>query len=594
MFGRRKPGVSVSAATADLTVAYRRSWEAQRLQDRIAPVSVARSRAIAGDVQLARGPEASEDARIVGWVMGVAVIVLLVACANVANLLLARAVRRRREIALRLALGVTRSRLLQQLLTESVLLAALGGLAGLALAQWGGRALRSLFLRAEDAGAVLTDGRTVFFATAVILGVALLTGLGPAVHSLRADVAGSLKAGAREGTYRRSMMRSALLLFQGALSVVLLVGAGLFVRSLSNVRGLRLGYDVAPVVYVEGNLRSTRLSDAEQNALCERLAAAAASTPGVHSASLSISVPFWSNEGRSLHVPGIDSVDKRGRFMLQSGSPSYFETVGTRMLRGRGFTDADRANTQRVVIVSESMANAIWPGQDAIGKQMQISSDTTPYWTVVGVAENARGRRLTGNPEFWYYVPIAQYTAYLGTSSPQLFARVDGRAEDFVEVLRRRLQKEMPGAGYVTAIPLRKLVAPRQRSWEFGATMFVAFGALALILAAIGLYSVIAYAVEQRTHELGVRIALGASVGDLMRMIVVQGVAFAVAGIAIGSVIALWAGKWVEPLLFAQKARDPIIYAGVAAVLLAVAIVATLRPAVRATRVDPMVALRAE
>jgi putative ABC transport system permease protein len=594
VFVRRKPGVSSEAANSDLTAAYARSWEVQRQQDRIAPAAAARPYAFTGAIQLARGPEASQDSKIVKWVMGVAAIVLLVACANVANLLLAHAVKRRREIALRLALGVTRLRLLQQLLTETVLLAALGGATGLAVAQWGGRTLRALFLPAENANAVLSDGRTVFFAIAVTVGVALLTGLAPAFHAIRGDVADALKAGSREGTYRRSRVRSALLLFQGALSVVLLVGAGLFVRSLANVRALRLGYDVAPVVYLEGNMRGTSLKDPEQNALNERLYAAAASTPGVRSATLTISVPFWSNEGRSLHVPGIDSVRKLGRFMLQAGSPTYFETVGTRIMRGRGITTEDRAGSQRVVIVSEAMARILWPGKDAIGQQMRISSDTTPFWTVVGIAEDARGRQLRGDPEFWYYLPMAQYVAYISPSYPAVFARVNGRAEDFVEVLRRRLQLAMPGAAYITAVPLRKLVAPSQRSWEFGATMFVAFGALALVLAAIGLYSVIAYAVAQRTHELGVRIALGAGVGDVVRMIVGQGVTFALAGIAIGSVIALWAGRWVQPLLFAQKARDPTVYAGVAVVLIVVAIVATLRPALRATRVDPTVALRAE
>jgi putative ABC transport system permease protein len=594
VFVRRKPGVSVEAANSDLTSAYARSWEVQRQQDRIDPAAAARPYAFTGAVHLARGPEASQDSKIVKWVMGVAAIVLLVACANVANLLLAHAVKRRREIALRLALGVTRRRLLQQLLTESLLLAALGGVAGLAAAQWGGRTLRALFLPAENANAVLSDGRTVFFAVAVTAGVALFTGLAPAFHAIRGDVAGALKAGSREGTYRRSRLRSALLLFQGALSVVLLVGAGLFVRSLANVRALRLGYDVAPVVYLEGNMRSTSLSAAEQNALDERLYLAAASTPGVQRASLTISVPFWSNEGRSLHVPGIDSVRKLGRFMLQAGSPTYFETVGTRILRGRGFAGEDRAGSARVVIVSESMAKVLWPGEDAIGQQMRISSDTTPFWTVVGIAEDVRGRLLRGEPEFWYYLPMAQYVAYISPSYPAVFARVNGRAEDFLEVLRRRLQQEMPGAAYVTAVPLRTFVAPHQRSWEFGATMFVAFGALALVLAAIGLYSVIAYAVAQRTHELGVRIALGATVGDVVRMVVGQGVAFAVGGIAIGSVIALWAGHWVEPLLFSQSARDPRVFLVVGAVLLVVAIAATLQPALRATRVDPTVALRAE
>jgi putative ABC transport system permease protein len=594
VFVRRAPGVSIEAANSDLSSAYARSWEAQRQLDRIAPATAARPHAFTGAVHLARGPEASQDSRIVKWVMGVAAIVLLVACANVANLLLARALKRRREIALRLALGVTRRRLLQQLLTESLLLAVLGGAAGLAVAQWGGRTLRALFLSAEDANAVLSDGRTVFFAVTVTAGVALLTGLAPAFHAIRGDVADALKAGSREGTYRRSRVRSALLLFQGALSVVLLVGAGLFVRSLANVRALRLGYDVAPVVYLEGNMRGTSLKDPEQNALNERLYAAAASTPGVTSATLTISVPFWSNEGRALHVPGIDSVRKLGRFMLQAGSPTYFETVGTRILRGRGFGAEDRAGAQRVVIVSDAMAKVLWPGKEAIGQQMRISSDTTPFWTVVGIAENARGRQLRGDPEFWYYLPMSQYVAYISPSSPSVFARVNGRAEDFAEVLRRRLQQEMPGAAYITAVPLQNFVAPRQRSWEFGATMFVAFGALALVLAAIGLYSVIAYAVAQRRHELGVRIALGASVADIVRIVVGQGVAFAVAGIAIGSVIALWAGKWVEPLLFAQKARDPLVFAGVAIVLFIVAIAATLRPAVRAARVDPTVAMRSE
>jgi predicted permease len=595
MFARRKPGVSVEAADADLSSAYQRSWDYERTQDPIAPRSVARPHALIGPVQLARGPEASQDSRIVAWVMGVAGIVLLVACANVANLQLARSVRRHREIAVRLALGVTRKRLLQQLLTESLLLATLGGVAGLAIAHWGGRTLRALFLRAEDASAVVSDSRTLFFALALTITVALLTGLAPATHALSADLAGSLKAGAREGTYRRSRLRNALLLFQGALSVVLLVGAGLFVRSLQNVRALRLGFDVAPVVYLEANMRGATLTDAEQNALNDRLLAAAQSVPGISSATLTVSVPFWSNEGRGApYVPGRDSARKLGRFLLQAGSPSYFETVGTRILRGRGFSPTDRAGTIRVAVVGNGMAKALWPGTDPLGQQFRIGSDTNPFTTVVGVVEDMHGRNLSDDREFWYYLPMTQYTAFYGTGYPQVFARANGRADDFVEALRRRLQREMPGAAYVNGMPLRNLVAPRQRSWEFGATMFVAFGVLALVLAAIGLYSVIAYAVAQRTHELGVRIALGARMQDVMRMIVVQGLAFAVAGIGIGSVIALWASKWVEPLLFSQKARDPIVFAGVALVLLLVAIAATLRPAFRATRVDPTVALRSD
>ncbi|HEU4995463.1 MAG TPA: ABC transporter permease [Gemmatimonadaceae bacterium] len=593
---RRKPDASVAEASRDLSAAFAQSWELERqLEPSLPSAAKVNARAEAMPVLQSRGPEVGRDAKVVTWVMGVAFIVLLVACANVANLLLARAVSRRREIALRLALGVTRRRLLQQLLTESLLLAALGGIAGLAAAQWGGQALRALFLRTEDASAVMTDGRTLAFAALITLAVALLTGLAPAIHGIRGDVADSLKSGRREGTYRRSRLRSSLLLFQSAFSVVLLIGAGLFVRSLANVRALRLGYDLEPLVYVEAKPRGVNLSVAQANALAERIIEVAEATPGIRSASLAISVPFYSSEGRGApFVPGRDSLHKLGRFTLQAGSAKYFQTLGTRIMRGRGISDADHATSAPVIVINEAMANAIWPGEDALGKQMRIGSDTNPYMTVVGVVENMRGRQLTGDAEFWYYLPIKQYLARFGSLYPYAFVRVSGRAEDYVETLRRRLQPLMPGESYVSAVPMRSLVSPRQRSWEFGATMFVAFGALALVLAAIGLYSVIAYAVAQRTHELGVRIALGAGLADVIRMIVGQGVAFAAAGVAIGSVIALWAGKWVEPLLFSQKVRDPLIYLAVAVALLIVALVATLRPALRATRVDPTVALRAD
>jgi hypothetical protein len=279
--------------------------------------------------------------------------------------------------------------------------------------------------------------------------------------------------------------------------------------------------------------------------------------------------------------------------MLQAGTPQYFETVGTRILRGRGFTGADRANTLPVVVVNQAMAERLWPGEDPLGRQMRVGEQTNPLMTVIGVAENMRGRRID-DVEHWYYLPWEQYRAIFGGGVRSVLVRVSGRAEDYVSVLRRRLLREMPGSPLVRALPLREVVARTQRSWEFGATMFVAFGALALGLAAIGLYSVIAYAVAQRTHELGVRMALGASVRDVMRIVVGQGLTFAAAGIAIGSIIALWAGKWVEPLLFEQKARDPFVFAIVGAVLLVAAVTATLGPAWRAMRVDPTVALRSD
>ncbi len=593
---RRKPGVSIEAANADLTAAYARSWESQRRDSPyLAPAAEARLRAEVASVLLARGPQAGPEARVVAWVMGVAVVVLLIACANVINLLLARSVDRRREIALRLALGVSRTRLVQQLITETLVLAALGGVVGLAIAQWGGATLRALFLSDPEVSAVAGDGRTLLFTATVTSALALLTGLAPGLQALRADVSGALKSGARGSGYRGSIARSALLVFQGALSVLLLIGAGLFARSLLNVRSLRLGYDVDPVLLVDANLRGEELSRSALRALVDRLHAAALAVPGVRSATPAVSVPFWSNEGRGApHVPGRDSLSRLGRFTLQAGSAQYFETMGTRIVSGRAFTNADGSGASPVVVVNQAMADALWPGADPLDQPMRIGNDTMPFLTVIGVAEDMRARGLEGAPEFWYFMPFDQYARLFDALAGNLLVRVDGRAADFIEPLRGRLMQEMPGAGYVNVVPMAQLIAPQQRAWRFGATMFVAFAALALALAAIGLYSVVSYAVAARTRELGVRIALGARLTDVVRPVIRQGVMFSAAGIVLGGSIAMLGSSWIQPLLFDTPARDPIVLAGVAAILLVVALFATMRPALHATRVDPAIALRSE
>ena len=593
MFARRKPGVSIEHANADLTVAFHRSWDVEGTQDKQPTFEEARGSAMVGSVHLSRGPEASTDAKVGVWVMGVALIVLLVACANVANLLLARAVARRREIAMRVALGVSRGRLLQQLATESLMLAALGGIAGLIIAYWGGNALRVAFVPVSDASPIVTDLRTVLFTFVATMTVALLTGLVPALHSLRADVNSALKGGARDGGRRRSRTGTALLLFQGALSVVLLVGAGLFMRSLSNVRSMRLGYDFEPIAFIVANMRGANLKVEEQIALNQRLLEAAQSVPGVISATLTTSVPFNSNEGRGAPiVPGRDSLAKYGKWLMQAGSPSYFKTVGTRILRGRGIEPTDQANTEHVAVVTEKMAGILWPGENPVGKQFKFQGKNEPMITVVGVAEDMKARQIDANNEIWYYMPVTQ----IGGDSqyPQIFARVTGRPEDYANAFRKRLQPLLPGASYIKVTPLSRMVNASQRAWKVGATMFMAFGGLALLLSAIGLYSLIAYGVAQRTRELGVRIALGANSGRVMRMIVGQGAAFALAGIAIGSGIAWWAADRIEPLLFNEPAKDPVVFAVVGAVLLLVAIVASAKPAYRAMSVDPSEVLRSD
>jgi putative ABC transport system permease protein len=593
---RRKPGVTVDAASADLTSANILSWNAERvLESGLAAASVVHPIAVAAPIQLARGPMAGPETKVVVWIGAVAFVVLLISCANVANLLLARALRRRREMAVRRAIGGTRGRLVQQLMTETLVLAALGSIAGLLGAQLAGGGLRRLLVDVNDAWPVATDGRTLAFAGILTLVTALLAGLLPAMQAGGVDLAASLKAGTREGAYRQSRVRTTLLLLQSALSVVLLIGAGLFVRSLQQVRALPLGYDLDHLMYVETSMRGATLNPAEAGALADRLLTGARAIPGVTNATLIESVPFYSSEGRNLRVAGIDSVRKLGRFQLQAGSPDYFATTGTRILRGRPFTADDRAGTPLVAVVSDAMAKILWKDENPIGKCFRIGTDTTPCTSVIGIAENTKARNITGEGEFMYYLPMAQYVATLGQPSMlALFVRVRGRPEDLIETTRSRLQPLMPGSAFVTTQPFHQIVDPTMQSWTSGARMFLAFGVMALTLAAIGLYAVISFAVAQRTQELGVRIALGARGVVLLRLVVGEGVRVTLGGVAIGMLIAFFAAKGIDKLLFGVSSRDPLVYGIVASVLIGVGILASAIPASRAARVDPNVALRAE
>jgi putative ABC transport system permease protein len=386
---RRKPGVTIAEANADVNNAIVKSYQAAIQEDpTVPPLAVARPRAIIGPILEQRGPDANSNSKVATWVGGVAAIVLLIACANVANLLLARALRRRREIALRLALGATRRRLLGQLLTESMILAALGGVVGLAVAEWGGTVLRTYLLNRSEAPTGIHDARTVWFAVSAAIFVGLVTGLAPLVQTRRAELTADLRAGAREGVSRRSSTRTALLVCQGALSAALLVAAGLFVRSLQNVEGIRLGYDTAPVLMVQTNMRGVKLDSAQIAALRLRLQEAARTVAGVESASLQSAVPFYTMRGQPIFVEGIDSVARIGRFNYNAVSAEHFTTLGTRLLRGRAISTEDGPAGPRVMVVSDAMARALWPGQDPIGRCVRLRADTAPCTQVVGVAEN--------------------------------------------------------------------------------------------------------------------------------------------------------------------------------------------------------------
>ena len=587
----RKPGVSVEQADADLSQAFVRSYQKElAASPGRQPIEIAKPRALAGSVLSDRGPRASSLAKIATWIGGVALIVWLIACANVANLMLARALQRRREIAVRLALGVSRTRLASQLLTESVILALLGGVSGVLIAQWGGAVLRTSFLSATSTATVVSDPRTLIYAGLAALVAGLLTGLAPLVQTRRVDLTRDLREGAREGTYQRSRLRAGLLVFQGTLSVVLLVGAGLFVRSLTHVKAIPLGYHPEHVLLVDMNRRGVSLDSVQSVVLLTRLHEAAAAVPGVVSASRQLTMPFWSTWSLSLHVAGIDSVDKLGQFDLDAVTPEYFATMGTRIIAGRGIEAQDVAGAPGAMVVSQAMAAKLWPKQNPLGQCVRVSADTLPCSYVVGVAENIKAQQLGDDPGLFYYLPAAQFHPAEGG----LFIKVRGDPAEMQETIRKALQPLMPGASYLTVTPIRDIIGEQTAPWRLGTSMFVIFGGLALVLAAIGLYSVIAFNVSQRRHELGVRVALGATMGDIVRHVMTSGLKLATAGIVLGAGLALLLGRWVEPLLFEESPRDPAVFMLVAGVLLVVAALASFIPASRAARVDPMLALRAD
>jgi len=450
--------------------------------------------------------------------------------------------------------------------------------------------MRTLLVSSADTSPAWTDGRVIAYAGVLVLIAGLLTGIAPVLQTRRTDVATALKAGAREGggTTRRSRLRAALLVLQASLSVVLLVGAGLFVRSLSNVEHIRLGYDADRLLWVGIYSRGVSMDSAHQVALRRELLAAAQRIPEVENASRALTVPFASTWGQRLFVAGIDSVSKLGEFTLQASTTEFFSTVGTRILRGRAFTVDGPAAPQEMV-VTQSMAKRLWPNEDPLGKCVRVSADTAPCMTVVGVAEDVR-RRSFNEPEHHYYMPIDVFRPTAGG----LFVRTRGPAQDHQTAVQHALQPLMPGASYITVTPLSTNLAPQLRSWRLGAMMFSVFGGLAMLLAAIGLYSVIAQDVTQRMHEMGVRAAVGALPRNIVALVLRDALAIVTPGLLVGVLAALAGGRWIEPLLFEQSPRDPIVLCGVVAALMATAFASSLVPARRAARVDPSAALRSD
>ena len=590
---RRKPGVTREVAERDASQAFRRSFLAGRADNPGYPtVESAQPHVAISAVRPGAGPDPTLEARTALWVSVVAVIVLIIACANVANLFLARALRRQRETAVRLALGVSRRRLVMQSVTESLVLSLLGAGAALLVAQWAGAAIRQMLVATNAPSVpVFADWRTLAVTIGVAIATGTLVGLVPPLASGRGDLARTLRGGARGGVSDGARLRTSLLVVQAMLSVVLLIGAALFVKSLDAVKRMPMGYDAEHVLLVNRVIARASFNDTTQRALRGALLTEAQSLPSVESAAWVSSAPFVSTSNTTLFVAGIDSVGRLGTFTYQATTPDYFRVMGTRIVRGRGLEPADRAPAPNVAVVSESMAKVLWPGQEAIGKCFRMRSDTVPCTTVVGIAEDMVQRDIGGSQRFHYYLSIDQYTRTWGNG---MVLRLRGDPVLEAENVRKALQRVMPGASYLTVQPLGEIVYNAQRSWRLGATMFAAFGVLALVVAAVGLYGVIGYNVQQRSHELGVRVALGAQRPDILRLVVGQSVRFAVAGISLGILVALLASRWIQPLLFRQSATDGLTYGVVAATMIVVALAASALPAFRAAGTDPNGALRAE
>ena len=489
---------------------------------------------------------------------------------------------------MRLAVGVSRGRLLIQLLSESTLLAIVGGAVGVLVAQWGGGLLRGLLLPDVEWTAPVLDPRVIVVTVLIALVAGLVTGLAPMRQLARTDVVSDLRTGGRGVSLRGSPMRRGLLVLQAAISVVLLVGAGLFVRSFRNVRSLDLGFQPEHVIVAEVSARGTPIDSVRRIELMEQLRERALTVPGVQHAAHTLTIPFSIEWNQCVFVPGIDSASLRDLFYINPVGPGYFETMGTPLIRGRQITDADRVGSQPVVVLSQAAARRIWPSEDALGKCVKLQSDG-PCNVVVGISGDIRAGFDEG-PGRHVYVAATQ----VPSPDSRLFIRTRGDAAAQTEAVRRALQGVVPGFAYVSTYTLDTVVAPRMRSWRLGATMFTIFGLLALVVAAIGLYSVVAYDVSQRTRELGVRVALGASAGAVLRLVVGEGVRVVLVGLALGAVAALSLAGRVSPLLYEVSAKDPATYAGVVGVLLVVAVAASLAPALRAARVDPNVALRSE
>jgi predicted permease len=552
-------------------------------------------RIVLGSVKAALGPDAPGEVVVSRWLVGVTFIVLLIACANVANLLLARGARRRRELGVRVALGAARRRLLSQLLVESVALAGLGGFAGLALAYLGGRVMRTTFLPEVAWSTSPVSGRVLVFTMTVAVVTGILAGVGPAWKGATGRAMDSLRQGGRGETGRRSRSQTLLLVTQAALSVVLLVGAGLFVRSLQRAQNLDLGLEPRGLIVANLDLDGDWEPAAEVN-LVNRALERLQRLPRVSSASTASMSPFRGMAALDFFVPGLDSLPvPRGLGPFVTGaSADYLQTLGVELRMGRMFTDQEASAAARVAVVTENMARGLWPSESPLGQCFKINDPESECWEVVGVAEDSHLTSLSEPLPWQYYVPLAEPLLSDGLGPGAILIRAQGDPRALLAPIRQELRGLDPRVRFARVRLLQDLIDPQLRSWKLGATMFSLFGALALLVAAVGLYSVLAFNVARRTREMGIRSAMGASRATLLRMVLGQAVGVTGVGVAFGLTMAFFASDKLGPLLFSTSPRDPWVMVVVAGMLLVVALLAGAIPSWAAAQVEPVKALKTE
>jgi macrolide transport system ATP-binding/permease protein len=595
-FGRLKPNVTLDQAAANLKTVFLHLEQAYPTDNK------GRS---AGAVSLldARlnpngqgGPVIVQISAILMIVVG---IVLLIACANIANLLLARASKRRKEIAIRLALGASRVRLLRQLLTESLLLSTIGGTLGVLIAYWTTAALTGtdLPLPVPIDDTLVIDRRVLGFSACIALLTGVLFGLAPAIQASRPDVVPVLKnetvpAGVgRRGLLAFLNLRQALVVVQIALSLLSLVAAGLFLRSLRDAQGIDPGFETEGVLVMTVNLGREGYTPERGQLFYQQAAERAATLPGVQAAAVAQNPPLAGGFLRSIFPEGQDTTNQE-RILVQvnSVSPGYFAAIGTPLLRGRDFTSSDSTGAPSVVVINEVMAGRFWPGQEAIGKRFKFFG-APEFTTVIGVARNAKYNGVGEDPIPFIYQPLRQNYSPAAT----LHIRATGHAAALATHVRRMVQEIDPTLSVFNIRTLEEQVSQSLQPQRFNVILLTTFGGLALLLASIGLYGVANYSVTQRTREIGVRMALGARPSTVLKLVLGHAVLLVAIGLGVGLVFAFIATSFMPAgLLLNVNPRDPLTFVVTSLLLGSVAILASYIPARRATRIDPLVALRTE